>query len=617
MKNTINIKRLVALFLIALLPTLSIGKISNKILLLQYLINKNLPFERNMTSDSIVSWGQQADYILDKSNRTELLYQVRNLVTRSYAMLGDFTLATDRLKMMEQETQKRKTDLSIFYYLNTKADVLREANMKQQAIDVYKEALKYIPSDAENKWRLKARIYPDLTLLLFQLGRNSEGLKCLEELDKVALTSGAYVQFLTKICYTFYYLNTNQYVNAYKTIQEEELISQREYHLSMSMMLHHMKATYYDRIHDYRKVLKEYNLLLSNHILSHGQYVQYFKMVLECAKIYAKLGDKKSACIIYEKANMMQDSLSRISYARQIEELQTVYRLNQMEINSQEAHARLVTIALIALGISIMILIAFIVFVRRRNKLMIRTKIKLEQAKKYAENSVLAKSLFISNMSHEIRTPLNALSGFSTILTDPSIDMETRKQCDDIIQQNSDLLLNLINDVIDLSRMDLGKMSFCFKECDAINICRNVVDTVSKVKQTQAEVLFTTEYQKLTLLTDESRLQQVLINLLINATKFTPEGTITLDVSPLDDNTVCFSVTDTGCGIPLDKQPDIFNRFEKLHENIQGSGLGLAICKLIVEHIGGRIWIDSSYTAGSRFVFTHPLSPAAAKMMES
>ena len=210
-------------------------------------------------------------------------------------------------------------------------------------------------------------------------------------------------------------------------------------------------------------------------------------------------------------------------------------------------------------------------------------------------------------MSHEIRTPLNALSGFSALLTEEGLDDATRLQCTEIIQQNSELLLKLINDVIDLSSLEFGKMQFSIGEHDAVATCRNVTDTVGKVKQTQAELLFITSLEELKIETDDSRLQQVLINLLINATKFTAEGTITLKLEKESDETALFSVTDTGCGIPKEKQPHIFQRFEKLDENAQGSGLGLSICQLIIEHIGGRIWIDPDYDEGSRFLFTHPI----------
>ena len=236
------------------------------------------------------------------------------------------------------------------------------------------------------------------------------------------------------------------------------------------------------------------------------------------------------------------------------------------------------------------------------------TELKDSQLKRErAEELDRLKSAFLANMSHEIRTPLNALSGFSTILTEESIDEETRKQCNDIIQQNSELLLKLINDVIDLSSLEIGKMTFKFKICDAVGLCRNVIDMVEKIKQTHADVRFSTPLDSLELLTDSARLQQVLINLLINATKFTSQGSITLQLEQQTEDTALFSVTDTGTGIPKEKQKKIFNRFEKLNENAQGTGLGLSICQLIIEQLGGSIWIDPDYEEGSRFLFTHPI----------
>lgn len=191
--------------------------------------------------------------------------------------------------------------------------------------------------------------------------------------------------------------------------------------------------------------------------------------------------------------------------------------------------------------------------------------------------------------------------------TEESIDNETRKQCSDIIQQNSELLLKLINDVIDLSSLEVGKMKFKYERCDAVAICRNVIDMVEKIKQTNANVRFSTSLHSLELTTDNARLQQLLINLLINATKFTPQGSITMELEKQTEDIALFSVTDTGCGISPENQNKIFNRFEKLNENAQGTGLGLSICQLIIEQLGGKIWIDSNYEEGARFLFTHPI----------
>ena len=139
-----------------------------------------------------------------------------------------------------------------------------------------------------------------------------------------------------------------------------------------------------------------------------------------------------------------------------------------------------------------------------------------------------------------------------------------------------------------------------------MSLCRKVVDTVGRIKQTAATIQFVTPYTELMVTTDAARLQQVLINLLINATKFTSEGAITLSLEQCGQE-LLFSVTDTGCGISPELHDKVFNRFEKLNEQAQGTGLGLSICQLIIQNMGGKIWIDSSYHEGARFCFTHPL----------
>lgn len=153
-----------------------------------------------------------------------------------------------------------------------------------------------------------------------------------------------------------------------------------------------------------------------------------------------------------------------------------------------------------------------------------------------------------------------------------------------------------------------AKIKFEFEQCNVVALCQNVIETVERVKQTAAVLYFSTDLTTLELETDSGRLQQVLINLLVNATKFTKAGYIRLSLK-LDEqnNEALFIIEDTGCGIALEKQVRIFERFEKLHDAVQGVGLGLSICKLIIEHVNGRIWIDSGYTAGARFVFTHPI----------
>lgn len=198
--------------------------------------------------------------------------------------------------------------------------------------------------------------------------------------------------------------------------------------------------------------------------------------------------------------------------------------------------------------------------------------------------------------------------GFSDVLASGGSSEDEQQGYVDIIKTNSDLLLRLINDILDVSRLEADRVTFTFEECDVVPLCQRVLASVSQARKSENEFIFECDRESMDMRTDTQRLQQVIINLLSNADKFTRNGKITLGLK-MDEKQreVLFSVSDTGTGIPLEKQKLVFERFEKLNEYVQGTGLGLSICKLTVEKWGGKIWVDPGYTDGARFVFTHPL----------
>lgn len=271
-------------------------------------------------------------------------------------------------------------------------------------------------------------------------------------------------------------------------------------------------------------------------------------------------------------------------------------------------HIWTVATILVVLSAGLFVSLYFYYHTKKQKDELQESESALRDAKDRAEESSRLKSAFLANMSHEIRTPLNAIVGFSDVLASGGSSEDEQQGYVDIIKTNSDLLLRLINDILDVSRLEADRVTFTFEECDVVPLCQRVLASVSQARKSENEFIFECDRESMDMRTDTQRLQQVIINLLSNADKFTRNGKITLGLK-VDEKQreVLFSVSDTGTGIPLEKQKLVFERFEKLNEYVQGTGLGLSICKLTVEKWGGKIWVDPGYTDGARFVFTHPL----------
>ena len=227
-------------------------------------------------------------------------------------------------------------------------------------------------------------------------------------------------------------------------------------------------------------------------------------------------------------------------------------------------------------------------------------------AKEKAEEADRLKSAFLANMSHEIRTPLNAIVGFSSLLEEAE-DAEEKHLYATIIEENNKLLLQLISDILDLSKIEAGTFDIIPEQVDAQQLCNELLQSMQVRATEQVEILLAPELPELTFTSDKNRLYQVLLNFITNALKFTSKGSIVIDYQ-INGNEVRFSVQDTGMGIEPEKQEAIFTRFVKLNNFIAGTGLGLSICQSIVTQLGGKIGVESKPGEGSCFWFTHPLN---------
>ena len=591
--------------------------------ILQSLVKRQVLYDDSISIDSVIAWSEQL-LPTQQSNEDRTTYFLLQLqLANAYTLRGDISLATNRAQLMYEEAKATDYQFGMVVANQAIGDAYNTiANMGDKALESYQDALTEL-SNISDQHPYRAQLLLKMSNVLQRKGRLEEAEKILEELEKILYQEPDYPTDF------FFCIEKTNFAISHGHLSQDYLDE-------ANIWLHKMDSIY--QLHPEKFYRFHLDYTTAAYYRAMGNWdKQYWKQALD---IYSKLqaeysGNKRStyyrwtslekiylckiqgmameACRIYQELYPPIDTLASQSYIRQINTIKAKYQVDKAETASNNEYNKIITSILVGtMALVTLFVLLAILLKRQREKVKLSTQ-KLATSRINAENAMRAKSVFLSNMSHEIRTPLNALSGFSSLLTEEGLDDETRRQCNEVIQQNSELLLKLINDVIDLSSLEFGKLQFCIALHDAVSICRNVIDTVNKVKQTQAELTFTTELEEMPIETDDSRLQQVLINLLINATKFTPQGSIVLKLEKETDDTVLFTVTDTGYGIPKDKQANIFQRFEKLNENAQGSGLGLSICQLIIEHIGGQIWIDSEYAEGSRFCFTHPISQKGRK----
>lgn len=286
----------------------------------------------------------------------------------------------------------------------------------------------------------------------------------------------------------------------------------------------------------------------------------------------------------------------------------------------QEIKSDRVKYATILVGIIIMIFVAYYCLrynakmasqLMRTNNNLKKTLADLSVASEQAQESDRKKTQFIQNMSHEIRTPLNSIVGFSQVLAEQEeyLGAEERNNMTHIINSNSEVLNTLINDILDLTSLESGKYVMKQQQVTVNELCFHAIAATRSRKVKGVHLVVKTDLpDEFVIVSDEFRLQQVLTNMLTNAMKNTEKGSIVLNCSLTErSGMLTFTVTDTGIGVPKDKQKEIFERFCKLDQFKQGVGLGLDMCRIIAAKLGGEIDIDPDYTDGARFWFAIPV----------
>lgn len=273
------------------------------------------------------------------------------------------------------------------------------------------------------------------------------------------------------------------------------------------------------------------------------------------------------------------------------------------------------TITTLVLSILVCVVLALTVALSRSRAARRSLEMQLhemERVRDEAREESKAKDLFVQNMSHEVRTPLNAVVGFAQLLAMPP-DYLTDQERDEYtqhIQHNSNMLTMLIDDILNISDVKAGKYSITLNDHQLNAMCNAAIASVKYRVSPNIRLAYETEIpDSYVIHTDARRVQQILINYLTNAIKHTGKGQIILTTS-LEENPgmLTFAVTDTGEGVPAEQADNVFRRFTKLNDYVQGTGLGLNICMMLAERLNGKVFLDTKYTGGARFVFCLPIT---------
>lgn len=568
-------------------------------------------YSRN--ADSLTYWLKVAEPIFLKGKHYEFYFRTKAwniyVLTRAGKKretmdeIEHLKLQADSLNYSDGKDMANQA-LANFYFYN---------QMPDKGASLYEEVLQHmekrdVPLIKQiNIIRQLINLHPDHSKRLFYLKQLETHInECKTQgIDKIDNENPVYyLEYIMHRSYAAEYISLSDYAKAKMHLNKAEKISADNKMANSINEIRQLYVSYYSMTKEYHKSCQLADTLLSLY-RQQKKFTGYLSILDIKADALLKMGNNREAVLCYKELRHLSDSLSKATYYDQLAKIQTQYDLNRLTMENQhmelEAVKSRTKVQLLYGGMLALFLMCLLLgyFVYARHQYGIR----LKAAKEKAEEADRMKSAFLANMNHEIRTPLNAIVGFSELMIDEE-DRETRQEFDRIIRNNNELLQRLISDVLDISKLESNMMNFSYKEISLPQLMKEIYSIIRLRMSSDVELVLK-DSPDITVSTDRNRLTQVITNLLTNAIKHTEKGFISFGYEVVQSE-VKFFVTDTGKGIPADKQEKIFSRFVQLNDWTQGVGLGLAISKGIVSKMGGRIEVKSEVGKGSTFTFTIP-----------
>ncbi len=544
-------------------------------------------FQQKMPKIAIEQYQQAVDYYKTTGKENELYFPYYGIGC-CYTSIGQYDKAEEyTLKSIDTAPNLAAKSSSYINLLRVytkqkkfdKAEKIKDILAKYQTKDILKEGAK------ENYYIMVASYYRDINnigqALLF-----SDSIK--EQQVRFELKGRIYAQ-------------AGDFKRAYDSLLVSKKLAEAHFQVSNTEML----ASHNARFNNQKLELEKNRLSLQNAEMRLSQLQDREQLMLmekeqtriELENRALQLEQQRTATEL-EKAETQRQRLELIQKQEELQRIALEAKANRRKI------LLIISILVLMTGFSII----YSTTRWKHSKRLQKEKDAAEKARRQAEKADKLKSAFLQNLSHEIRTPLNAIVGFNDLLNDENAGFSAEERIELLthLHTNTDLLLTLVNDILDLSKLESGNYNISLREVVLPELCQSALAGIAhrvaegvklELQQPQDETIITTDGQ---------RLQQILTNLLTNACKYTKKGSITLAYE-LNNDRIIFSVTDTGCGIDKDKSDLVFQRFEKLDSMNPGFGLGLSICRSLTTLLGGKVYLDTNYTGGAKFVVELPL----------
>lgn len=560
-----------------------------------------LYYYNNNKQDSVTKWMEIMEPYVTKSGLWDYYFDAKRFQIDLYSYNLQYELSILEAKKMQKEAARMNNLRGLVAAYQCLGNAYVGSQRWNEGNEMLEKAYRLLDNQPSSPNRIS--LLSQLMSINKELKNYDKQFEYIKELEKVlhnlineqpSLKEGYLdIYLFLEIFYTYYYIDTNQL-----QLADIHLRKSKEYLTANSYFMY--RILYIDTLARYYLSTGEYQrasdyidttlVMLKDNFLS-----DYANQLVVKARIWEKAGDYKKSVSLYQEALALKDSATTVLANTQMEQIKSNYKLDKYELEQKKQNNKSRLIHLMCIFIILLVLSIFmarLVMIRRALK---QSENGIRQATEAVRRSNEIKDRFLSKMSYNIRTPLNNVVGFSQLIAaEPDMDKETREEYSDIIHQSSEKLMRLVNDVLDLSRLEAQMMKFQIQDYDAMALSNEACYMARmKNEQTGITVQFTTEIDSQTIRTDTARLTQALLSALVYPQEWQEERIIRFSVS-LADNWVQFRISNS----PLADRTFVSQETIIRHD----------INRLLLKHFGGTYQVNEKAPDGPEIVFTYPIA---------